>query len=66
MSKIVHGSPEDRGSADAYYGRQSRPHYNRLQSDGSMVRVEREEMTEEQIQDYLIAYGREDARKDWG
>ncbi len=22
-----HGSPRDRGSADAYYGRQPRPHY---------------------------------------
>jgi hypothetical protein len=31
-----------------------------------MKRIEREEMTDEQIQDYLRAYENEDDRKDWG
>lgn len=61
-----HGSPADRGSADAYYGRQARPHYNEVQPNGSMKRIEREDMTDEQIQDYLRAYEKEDDRKDWG
>ena len=62
----VHGSPADRGSADAYYGRRPEPHYNQVQENGSMKRIEREDMTDEQIQDYLRAYENEDDRKDWG
>jgi len=62
----VHGSPADRGSADRYYGRQARPHYNQVQENGSMKRIEREDMTDEQIQDYLHAYEEEEDRKDWG
>tara|TARA_E500000305_G_C3891092_1_gene174229 strand:+ start:111 stop:344 length:234 start_codon:yes stop_codon:yes gene_type:complete len=62
----VHGSPADRGSADAYYGRRPAPHYDQVQENGSMKRIEREEMTDEQIQDYLRAYENEDDRKDWG
>ena len=62
----VHGSPADRGSADAYYGRQARPHYNQVQENGSMKRIEREDMTDEQIQDYLRAYEKEEDRKSHG
>ena len=60
----VHGSPADRGSADAYYGRRPAPHHDQVQENGSMKRIEREEMTDEQIQDYLRAYENEDDRKD--
>jgi len=31
-----------------------------------MKRIEREDMTDEQIQDYLHAYEKEEDRKDWG
>jgi hypothetical protein len=31
-----------------------------------MKRIEREDMTDEQIQDYLRAYEEEEDRKDWG
>jgi hypothetical protein len=61
-----HGSPEDRGSADYYYGRPMNPHYMERQADGNYIRIGREDMTDEQVQDYLRAYENEDDRKDWG
>jgi hypothetical protein len=53
------GSPADRGSADAYYGRPKDPHYF-VES----VRVET--LSAEQIAEYNAGYDNEDERKDWG
>lgn len=59
-----HGSPQDRGSADRYYGRMYDPHYY---PEGSYNghRVFREEMTEEQIAEYDYGWDNEDDRKEW-
>ena len=49
MTRSNHGSPFDRGSADAYYGRESDPHYYPA---GSYVgeRIGQEKMTEMEIE----------------
>jgi hypothetical protein len=62
---MVHGSPEDRGGADAYYGRAIDPHY---WPDGTYngKRVEKDNMTRSQIEAYLKAYEDQDYFKDWG
>ncbi len=59
------GSPQDRGSADAYYGRPYDPHYyvgDSMQSE----RVEKDNMTVGEIAAYDYGYENEDDRKDWG
>lgn len=60
-----HGSPADRGGADAYYGRRRDPHYY---PEGTYRgrRIEPPEMTIEQVREYNEAYDNEDDRKDWG
>ena len=61
----VHGSPQDRGSADAYYGRQYAPHwYPRGTNKGE--RFVEDMMSSEEIDDYLYGYENEEDRKDWG
>ena len=60
-----HGSPQDRGSADAYYGRGFQPHYylgDSMQSE----KIERDQMTVDEIAAYRYGYDNEDDRKDWG
>jgi len=60
-----HGSPQDRGSADAYYHRPYDPHYyvgNSITSE----RVEKDNMTVGEIEAYKYGYENEDDRKDWG
>ena len=47
----AHGSPFDRGSADSWYRRQPEPHY---MIDGA--RIERADMTAEQIAEYKAGY----------
>jgi len=61
----VHGSPQDRGSADRYYGRQYNPHYW-PSGTGKGIRIDREQMTEEQIAEYTYGWDTELERKDWG
>ena len=59
-----HGSPYDRGSADSWYRRQPEPHY---MIDGA--RIERADMTAEQIAEYEAGYDSNekqiDSRKDY-
>lgn len=50
-----HGGPFDRGSADSYYGRGCRPHYY-VAGTGTSSRIEKEEMTEQEINDYYAGY----------
>jgi hypothetical protein len=63
----VHGSPEDRGSADSYYGRGFDPHYW-PEGTGHGKRVELAEMSAQQIVDYTRGYNQNEAEgnfKDW-
>ena len=50
-----HGSPHDRGGADAYYGRPARPHYHPNGSLGAESVVEAD-MSEEQVAAYMRGY----------
>lgn len=63
-----HGSPYDRGRADAYYGRGYEPHY--YQGDTySSPRVSTAEMTKDQMEAYTAGYHNQIASnefKDWG
>ena len=60
-----HGSPSDRGGADAYYGRPYDPHY---WPEGTYkgTRVSAKDMTDEQKKAYMKAYLEQDDFKDWG
>ncbi len=60
-----HGSPHDRGSADAYYHRPPDPHYYKGDSYAS-DRVEKKDMSDEQRAEYYLGYNETTARKDWG
>lgn len=60
-----HGSPQDRGSADAYYHRKYDPHWW-PEGTGKGVRIEQQDMTEDQIAQYRYGYDNEEDRKDYG
>jgi hypothetical protein len=60
-----HGGPWDRGSADAYYGREQKPHYY-VGATYSTERVGMELMTNDEIAAYKDGYDNETDRKDWG
>lgn len=60
-----HGSPEDRGSADAYYGRGYNPHYY-VGDTLTSQRVGLQDMTPAEIVEYTRGYENEDDRKEWG
>ena len=64
MKVNEHGSPADRGSADAYYGRRMNPHW---WPSGSYEgkRVESRDMSQSQIDAYVEAYEAQDSFKDW-
>jgi hypothetical protein len=53
-----HGSPFDRGSVDSYYYSSRDPHYYTPIGAGMVhgTRVEREDMTEAQIEEYYAGY----------
>lgn len=62
-----HGGPYDRGMADSWYRRPRVPHYY-VNGTGTSARVEREEMTPEEIEAYLAGFERNEAEgnhKDW-
>lgn len=59
-----HGSPRDRGSADAYYGRSKDPHYWPL-GTGNGKRVEAKDMTDVELEAYHEGYDNETDRKDY-
>ena len=60
-----HGSPQDRGSADRYYGRPYDPHYWPA-GTGKVIRIEQAQMTDEQIVEYDYGFDNEEDRKNWG
>jgi hypothetical protein len=59
-----HGSPADRGSADAYYGRPPTPHYYEGKTYGSRF-IGEDGMTKEEVAQYMWAYENETDRKNW-
>ena len=61
----AHGSPMDRGSADRYYGRPYSPHWY---PEGTYKgrRIEKHDMTPDEISAYAKGYREEEDRKDWG
>ena len=61
----VHGSPQDRGSADRYYGRTFDPHWW-PNGTGKGTRIEMVDMDSEQIVEYAYGFNHEEDRKDWG
>jgi hypothetical protein len=50
-----YGSPYDRGSADAYYGRPCHPHYYVRAPFRSRI-VEKDDMSDVEIEAYLAGY----------
>jgi len=63
-----HGGPWDRGSADSYYRRGFTPHYY-TGATGFGKKIEREDMTPEEIAAYTAGYddNNDDGDfKDWG
>jgi hypothetical protein len=59
-----HGSPHDRGSADAWYGRRKDPHWY---PQGSLMgkRINSNNMTALQLEAYHAGYDGEQGRKDY-
>ena len=60
----LHGSPQDRGSADRYYQRSFDPHY---WPHGTYKgeRVEKDNMTVGEIEAYRYGWDNEEDRKEW-
>jgi len=63
-----HGGPFDRGSADSYYHRRRDPHYF-LEGTHTSPRIDREDMTDLEIDAYYAGYEYNEEsgdKKDWG
>ena len=63
-----HGGPFDRGTADNYYWRGIEPHYF-VGATYSSLKIEKDEMTDAEIEAYLAGYAYNEAhgdKKDWG
>ena len=60
-----HGGAYDRGSADAWYGREVNPHYY-IGDTYQSPKVEEADMTEEEIAAYMAGYNATPfAQKEW-
>jgi len=60
-----HGGAYDRGSADAWYGRECEPHYFTGDTYQS-TKIEKADMTEEEIAAYMAGYNETPfAQKEW-
>jgi hypothetical protein len=60
-----HGGAYDRGSADAWYGRECEPHYFTGATYQS-TKIEKTDMTEEEIAAYMAGYNETPfAQKEW-
>ena len=60
---VRHGSPEDRGHMDAYYGRDPQPHY--FEGD-TLQSVKRTDLSCQEYLEYYQGYNNCTDRKDWG
>ena len=65
MRSERHGSPYDRGAADAWYGRPRTPHYYRGSTYAS-ERVEEKDMTQGELDAYDAGYRSTPQGKDYG
>jgi len=59
-----HGGAYDRGSADKYYGRIASPHYFTGDTYNS-TKIEKVDMSDEEIAAYMDGYNEQTDRKDW-
>lgn len=59
-----HGGAYDRGSADAYYGKSPDPHYF-VEGSFSSKRINKDDMTMEEINAYYAGYDEEEDRKEY-
>ena len=63
LTLVRHGSPEDRGTMDAYYGHQPDPHYH----DGdTLTSPRRTDLSCQEYLEYYQGYNNCTDRKDWG
>jgi hypothetical protein len=63
LTLIRHGSPEDRGAMDAYYGRDPDPHCH----DGDTINSpKRTDLSCQENLEYYQGYNNCTDRKDWG
>ena len=60
-----HGSPQDRGSADRYYGQDYNPHYW-PNGTGHGTKIPLAHMTTKEIVAYTYGFENEQDRKNWG
>ena len=60
----IHGSPEDRGSADRYYHRGFNPHWY-PEGTGNGEKITEDKMTVEEIALYKKGWDEEQDRKIW-
>jgi len=60
-----HGSPQDRGSADRYYGRMYNPHFWPEGTNKGFI-VTKDSMTKLEIAAYKYGWDNEEDKKDWG
>lgn len=60
-----HGSPQDRGSADRYYGRSYNPHFWPEGTEKGF-KVTESQMTQSEIEAYKYGFENEEDRKNWG
>ena len=58
-----HGSPEDRGAADRYYGRAFNPHWE--DHSGKYRRIEAQDMSRAEIEAYQFGYDNEIGEKEY-
>lgn len=59
-----HGSPQDRGSADRYYGRPYNPHWYPSGTHKGK-RIGKDQMSNDEIAEYYYGFKNEENRKDW-
>tara|TARA_B100000242_G_C42936338_1_gene434237 strand:+ start:81 stop:299 length:219 start_codon:yes stop_codon:yes gene_type:complete len=59
-----HGSPQDRGSADRYYGRPYNPHWYPSGTHKGK-RIGKDQMSNDEIAEYHYGFQNEENRKDW-
>ena len=65
--ETFHGAPFDRGSADSWYSRPRSPHWY-PQGTGNGQRMERQDMTVEEIEAYYAGYDQNEQfgdKKQW-
>ena len=59
------GTPYERGSADAHSNRPMQPHYYRGAFRSNREKITEDQMTDEEITDYIRGHEKEKNRKIW-